>query len=98
MNSKSIGADFVYAWPEAKVGMMEAGMAAKIMYADASAEELAEKAKAYDALQGDVMTAARRGYVDLIVNPADSRKYLVNAFELLYTKCVGTPEKKHGTK
>ena len=98
MNSKSIGADFVYAWPDAKVGMMDADLAVKIMYADASADELAEKAKEYDALQGSVMTAARRGYVDLIVDPADTRKYLVDAFELLYTKCAYTPDKKHGTK
>ena len=65
MNSKSIGADFVYAWPDAKVGMMDADLAVKIMYADASADELTEKAKEYDALQGSVMTAARRGYVDM---------------------------------
>ena len=98
MNSKSIGADLVYAWPEAKVGMMDANMAAKIMYANASADELAEKAAEYSKLQGDVTSAARRGYVDLIIAPADTRKYLVAAFEMLYTKCVGTPDKKHGTK
>lgn len=98
MNSKSIGADFVYAWSDAKVGMMEADLAAKIIYADASAEVLAEKAKEYDELQSSVLTAARRGYVDLIIDPADTRKYLVDAFELLYTKCAGVPDKKHGTK
>lgn len=98
MNSKSVGADFVYAWADAKVGMMDAELAAKIMYADASADVLAEKAKEYDALQSNVMTAARRGYVDLIMEPADTRKYLVAAFELLYTKCAGVPDKKHGTK
>ena len=98
MNSKSIGADFVYAWTNAKVGMMDAELAAKIMYADASADKLDEKAKEYDALQSSVQTAARRGYVDLILDPADTRKYLVAAFELLYTKCAGVPDKKHGTK
>ncbi len=98
MNSKSIGADFVYAWKDAKVGMMEAEMAAKIMYAEASADVLAEKAKEYDALQSSVLSAARRGYVDLVIDAADTRKYLVNAFELLYTKCAGVPDKKHGTK
>lgn len=98
MNSKSIGADLVYAWADAKVGMMDANMAAKIMYADASADVLAEKAAEYSKLQSDVTTAARRGYVDLIIEPADTRKYLVAAFEMLYTKCVGTPDKKHGTK
>ena len=44
------------------------------------------------------MTAARRGYVDLILDPADTRKYLVDAFESLYIKCAGVPDKKHGTK
>ncbi len=98
MNAKSIGADFVYAWKDAKVGMMEAELAAKIMYADAAADEIAEKAKEYDKLQGSAETAARRGYVDLIIDPADTRKYLINAFELLYTKCAGVPDRKHGTK
>lgn len=98
MNSKSVGADFVYAWSDAKVGMMDADLAAKIMYADASAEELAEKAKEYDALQGSVETAARRGYVDHVLDAADTRKYLIDAFEMLYTKCAGAPDKKHGTK
>ena len=98
MNSKAIGADLVYAWPQTKVGMMDAKMAAKIMYADASADELEKKAAEYEKLQSDVMAAARRGYVDLIIEPADTRKYLIAAFEMLYTKCAGTPDKKHGTK
>ena len=38
MNSKSVGADMVYAWPEAEIGMMDAELAAKIMYADETAQ------------------------------------------------------------
>lgn len=98
MNSKSVGADFVYAWQDAKIGMMDAELAAKIMYADASAEELSRKAKEYENLQGSVMAAARRGSVDLILAAADTRKYLVNAFEILYTKYANVPDKKHRTK
>ena len=98
MNSKSLGADMVYAWPTAEIGMMEADLAAKIMYADADADKLAEKAKEYEALQSNVVTAAKRGYVDLIIEPADTRKYLVAAFEMLFTKRMDTPYKKHGTK
>ena len=98
MNSKSIGADMVYAWPNAKTGMMDAKLAAGIMYADADAAELEEKAKEYDALQSNIVTAAKRGYVDLIIEPADTRKYLVAAFEMLFTKRMDTPYKKHGTK
>lgn len=97
MNSKSIGADLVYAWQDAKIGTMEAGMAAKIMYPDADAAEIKSKAAEYDKLQ-DSAAAAARGYVDRIIAPADSRKYLVAAFEMLYTKYVQEPEKKHGTR
>lgn len=98
MNSKSIGADLVYAWPDARIGMMDASMAAKLMYPDASASEIEEKASEYEKLQSSVQTAAARGYVDLIIEPADTRKYLIAAYEMLYTKSVGAPEKKHGTK
>lgn len=98
MNSKSIGADLVYAWPDAKIGAMDAAMAAKILYPDASASELSEKAASYEKLQSSVASAAARGYVDRIVEPADTRKYLVAAFEMLYTKCGNEPVKKHGTK
>jgi acetyl-CoA carboxylase carboxyltransferase component len=98
MNSKSIGADLVYAWDSAKIGMMDSTLAAKIMYPDAGAEEIKEKASDYEKLQDSVTAAAARGYVDRIINPADTRKYLVAAFEMLYTKYVHEPEKKHGTK
>ena len=98
MNSKSIGADLVYAWEGSKVGMMEASLAAKIMYEDKGSEIIAEKAKEYEELQSSVLTAARRGYVDLIISPADTRKYAVAAFEMLYTKGIGEPVKKHAAK
>ncbi len=98
MNSKSIGADFVYAWENAKIGMMDAGLAAKIMYPDANADEIKAKADEYGTLQDSAVAAAKRGYVDRIIAPADSRKYLVAAFELLYTKSVNTPDRKHGTR
>jgi acetyl-CoA carboxylase carboxyltransferase component len=98
MNSKSIGADLVYAWPDAKIGMMDSDLAVKIMYPEADAKELAEKAKEYEQLQSSAVSAAARGYVDLIFDAADTRKYLVAAFEMLYSKYEGEPEKKHGTK
>jgi len=86
MNSKSLGADMVYAWPTAEIGMMEADLAAKIMYADADAETINEKAKEYAKLQSSPVSAARRGYVDTIIQPADTRKYVIGAFEMLFTK------------
>ena len=48
MNSKAIGADVTFAWDKAEIGTMDAKIAAKIMYADASAEELDAKAAEYE--------------------------------------------------
>lgn len=97
MNSKSIGADLVYAWPTAEIGMMDAKLAAQIMYADADAETLNEKAAEYKELQSSPKSAAARGYVDAIIEPADTRKYVIGAFEMLFTKREDRPAKKHGT-
>lgn len=97
MNSKSLGADIVYAWPDSEIGMMDSALAAKIMYADKDADTLKEKAAEYKELQSSPMSAARRGYVDSVINPEDTRKYLIGAFEMLFTKREGRPEKKHST-
>lgn len=97
MNSKAIGADMVYAWPEAEIGMMAADMAAKIMYTDADADTLKAKTEEYKELQSSPLSAAGRGYVDTIIEPADTRKYVIGAFEMLFTKREERPSKKHGT-
>ena len=87
----------VYAWDNSEIGMMDASLAAKIMYADADADTVKEKAKAYRELQSSPYSAARRGYVDTIIAPADTRKYVIGAFEMLFTKREERPMKKHGT-
>ena len=97
MNSKAIGADIVMAWPDAQIGAMDATLAAKIMYDGKDADTIKEKASLYKALQTSVLSAARRGYVDHIVEPADTRKYVIGAFEMLYSKVENRPDKKHGT-
>ena len=95
MNSKAVGADLVYAWEDAKIGMMEADMAAKIMNPGAAADVLKEKAQEYEKLQSDVDSAARRGYVDTVIDPQGTRKYVIGAFEMLYTKREMQIPKKH---
>ncbi len=97
MNSKAAGADLVYAWPEAKVGMMESGSAAKILYADQGSDVIREKAAEYEKLQNSLEASLRRGYVDAVVQPEDTRKYLIGAFEVLFSKREMRPDKKHGT-
>ncbi len=97
MNSKALGADMVYAWSKSEIGMMEADLAAKIMYGDKDAGTIKEKAAEYRNLQSSPLSAARRGYVDTIIEPADTRKYVIGAFEMLFTKKEERPVKKHGT-
>ncbi|MCD8225462.1 MAG: carboxyl transferase [Clostridiales bacterium] len=103
MGSKSIGADVVYAWPDAKIGMMDAAAAAKIMYADEIAKSddsvalINEKAAEYQKLQSSAQAAARRGYVDDIIEPGETRQRVIAALEMLYTKREDRPDRKHGT-
>ena len=97
MNSKSTGADMVFAWPTAEIGMMDAKLAANIMYAGADAATINEKAAEYATLQSSAQAAAKRGYVDTIIEAEDTRKYVIGAFEMLFTKREDRPSKKHGT-
>ncbi len=103
MNSKSIGADIVYAWKNASIGMMDAVPAVKIMYAKEIAESdnagvlIHEKAAEYSAMQASALAAAKRGYVDDIIDASDTRKRVIAAFEMLFTKREDRPSKKHGT-
>ena len=97
MNSKAVGADITIAWPDAEIGMMDAALAAKIICDGQGADAIDACAKEYAALQNNVTSAAKRGYVDQIVEPADTRKYVIGAFEMLATKSEGRPDKKHGT-
>ena len=71
--------------------MMNAESAAKIMYAEEIEKGnanavISEKTAEYQALQNDITKAASRGYIDTIIEPVDARKYIIGAFEMLYTK------------
>lgn len=102
MNSKAIGADMVYAWPNAKIGTMDPEMAVKIMYekeiaaADDKVAAVAEYKKTYTELQSSAMAAAKRGYIDDIIEPDATRKRIIAALDMLYTKKEERPYKKHG--
>ena len=97
MNSQGLGADMTFAWEDAKIGMMDAKLAAGIMYDGSDAKTLSEKASEYEKLQESVSAAAGRGYVDTVIKAQDTRKMVIGAFEMLYTKAEERPEKKHGT-
>ncbi len=97
MNSKHIGADLVFALPSAQIGMMNAQLAAQIMYDGEAADTISEKATEYASLQSSAEAAARRGYVDSIIEPEAVRKHAIYSFEMLFTKRESRPAKKHGT-
>ena len=95
--------DIVYAWPKAEIGLMEAGDAVKVIYAEelAAAEDktalYSEKTAAYAELQNGAVSAARRGYVDDIIDAQLTRKRVIAAFEMLFTQNEDLPAKKRGT-
>lgn len=90
MNAKALGADFVYAWPNAKIGAMKGEQAAKVL-SNVSASE-------YDQSHNSAAALARRGYVHKLIAPEDSRKYLLSAFDLLYTKNKSVTLKKNSLR
>ncbi|MCR5420318.1 MAG: carboxyl transferase [Lachnospiraceae bacterium] len=94
MNSKSIGADISFAWNNASIGMMDADIAAKLLFENEENKD--ELMAAYKEMQTSVESAARRGYIDTIIEPQDTRKYIIGALEMLFTKREGRPDKKHG--
>lgn len=96
MNSKAIGCDVTFAFEGAEIGAMDAKAAAKVMYPNENGDALDAKAKEYADLQNSCVSAAKRGYVDYIINPQDARKYIIGAFEMLYSKREDRPAKKHG--
>ena len=98
MNSKHIGADMVFALPTAQIGMMDAQLAAQIICDGDSAEAVKEKAAEYEKLQSSAEAAAKRGYVDSIIEPEAVRQHAIYSFEMLFTKRENRPAKKHGTK
>lgn len=98
MNSKHIGADLVFAIPSAQIGMMDADLAAQIMYDGEDLSVQKEKAAEYAASQSSAEAAAKRGYVDSIIEPETVRKHAIYSFEMLFTKRETRPAKKHGTR
>ncbi len=102
-NSKHIGADIVLAWPSASVSMMDAKNAIKIIYAKEIEEAkmakdvIIAKTKEYEAKQVTPYAAASRGYIDDIIEPAATRKRVIAALEMLYTKSISVVDRKRST-
>lgn len=102
MNSKHIGADLNYAWPNAEIAVMGAKGAAEIIFrkeiaaAENPQEKLQEKVDEYTEKFANPYRAAHRGYIDEVILPKDTRKKLISAFKMLENKVDKLPKKKHG--
>ncbi|MBC3847919.1 acyl-CoA carboxylase subunit beta [Winogradskyella echinorum] len=102
MNSKHIGADMNFAWPNAEIAVMGAKGAAEIIFKrDISAAEdkeakWKEKEAEYAELFANPYSAAERGFVDEVILPHNTRRKLIKAFAMLENKEVVKPNRKHG--
>jgi acetyl-CoA/propionyl-CoA carboxylase carboxyl transferase subunit len=102
MASKHIGADVNYAWPTAEIAVMGPRGAVNVLYSDELDEvddpetrrdELIEE---YREEFANPYTAADRGFVDDVLEPADTRPQLVSDLEMLRSKRKTNPDRKHG--
>ena len=102
MNSKHMGADIVYAWPIAEVAVMgaEGGIniigRKQIKEAEDPEAKRAELIEQYENKFLNPYTAAKRGFVDEVIRPDETRDKIVEALDVLKTKQVSRPYKKHG--
>lgn len=102
LNSKSIGADLVFAWPNAEIAVMGPQGAANIIFAkeilNSSDPEAtrAQKIEEYREKFANPYVAASRGMVDDVIDPRETRIKLIQALEMLRTKVETRPKKKHG--
>jgi len=102
MNSKSIGADLAYAWPSAELAVMGSSGAVEIVYRrelmssddpNTTRKQLIEE---YEERYANPYIAAERGFIDDVIDPAQTRQILSRALDLLRGKREDLPKRKHG--
>ncbi len=102
MCAKSLGADMAIAWPTAQIAVMGAQGAANIVFrkdidgAENPQAKRQEKIAEYDEKFSNPYCAAARGLVDMVIEPEQTRYYLIKALDSLITKKESRPGKKHG--
>nr|WP_304218417.1 acyl-CoA carboxylase subunit beta [Fredinandcohnia onubensis] len=102
LNSKSIGADLVFAWPNAEIAVMGPQGAANIIFAreinesDNPEQTRAQKIEEYREKFANPYVAASQGMVDDVIDPRETRIKIIQALEMLRNKKETRPNKKHG--
>jgi propionyl-CoA carboxylase beta chain len=102
MNSKSIGADLAFAWPTAEIAVMGASGAVEIVHRrdlaksetpDILRKELTEE---YEERYSNPYLAAERGFIDDVIDPAETRRIIARSLDILRGKREELPKRKHG--
>jgi propionyl-CoA carboxylase beta chain len=97
MSSKHLRGDFNYAWPTAEIAVMGAKGAVEILYRSelADPEQIAARAREYEARFANPFVAAEKGFIDEVIMPHSTRRRVTRAFASLRGKAVSNPWKKH---
>ena len=102
MCSSHLKADFVFAWPTAEIAVMGPTGAANIIFRkEIAAAKDPEKVRAakveeYKQKYANPYVAAAYGYIDAVIEPKDTRKFILHALDISLSKTVDLPDKKHG--
>ncbi|MDP2944941.1 MAG: carboxyl transferase domain-containing protein [Atribacterota bacterium] len=102
MCSRDLGADQVIAWPTAEIAVMGSQGAANIIFkkeimkAENPEKVCQEKIEEFKQKFSNPYEAAKRGYVDMVIDPRETRPRLITTLEMLSTKRESRPAKKHG--
>ncbi|MBP1780065.1 MAG: methylmalonyl-CoA carboxyltransferase [candidate division NC10 bacterium] len=102
MCSRHLGADVVLAWPQAEIAVMGPEGAANIIFRREIRDAADPEARRQEMIEeyrrnfSNPYQAAKRGYVDAVINPRDTRRTLVAALDMAATKREQRPRKKHG--
>ena len=102
MDSKAVGSDMAFAWPSAEMAVMGPQGAVEVIHRrelqqSANPEKRrSELVDEYIERTANPYIAAERGYIDEVIDPADTRRAVASAFRLLQTKQEQLPDRKHG--
>jgi acetyl-CoA carboxylase carboxyltransferase component len=102
MCSRHLGADFVFAWPTAEIAVMGPEGAANIIFrqeiisAPDPDEMRKQKVAEYTQKFANPYRAAANGYIDAVISPEETRKYIVHSLRVSANKSDSAPKKKHG--
>jgi len=97
MCNRELGADQVLAWPTAEIAVMGPAGAGNIIFKDEkSPEARQQKTDEYVENFANPYKAAERGFVDIVIEPKDTRIAIIRALSMLSTKRETRPAKRHG--